>query len=112
MTTEQILDKLAKVRGAVEYAASMRCEAEGLEDIEVGCCAPCRAREAITHIDEIAAENKRLRDALERLASQAIDCVGVIEEYIAMPCDSLRAKFPTTAIRLKVKAQQALQGDI
>ncbi len=44
---------------------------------------------------------------LEILVSQTMDTIGAIEEFVSMPCDSLRAKLPTTAIRLKKKVEAA-----
>lgn len=50
---------------------------------------------------------KELAEALGMLWGQAMDANGVMAEYVAMPCDSLRAKFPTTIKRLSVKLDRA-----
>ena len=39
--------------------------------------------------------------AIRRLYAQAMDAAGVIDEFVAMPCQSLQDKFPTTSVRLR-----------
>lgn len=48
-----------------------------------------------------------LMPALRSLLAQATDTCGVIEEFVAMPCQSLQDKFPTTVARLKSKIADA-----
>lgn len=49
---------------------------------------------------------EQLEQALDSLVAQARDTCGVIDEYVAMPCDSLEAKFPTTSVRLHNRIRQ------
>lgn len=41
-------DALREAREFVEIVAKMPCETAGIEDMEGGCCAPCRARRALS----------------------------------------------------------------
>lgn len=49
----------------------------------------------------VLAAARDMLEELNALVSQAADTCGVIEEYVAMPVDSLRDKLPTTVVRLK-----------
>jgi hypothetical protein len=58
-------------------------------------------------IDRLKELNTALLEALTVIYSQARDTSGVIAEYIAMPCESLRVKFPTTLVRLNARLENA-----
>jgi len=62
-----------------------------------------RPEETIERLKELHAA---MLSALKSLYSQATDASGVIAEYIAMPVESLREKFPTTLARLNNRLKE------
>lgn len=58
-------------------------------------------------LDKAEATNKDLLAALEDISYQATDACGAIDEFLAMPCESLKSKLHTTVIRLRSKTDIA-----
>lgn len=64
-------------------------------------------RDAIKIADDLHTQLVIRQTAIEEavlLECQVRDAIGAINEFLAMPCDSLKAKLPTTVARLKMRA--------
>lgn len=67
--------------------------------------AKAHGRETLPEQAETAIEE---RDRIiSALAGQMVDAAGAIDEFLATPCESLKAKLPSTVARLLGKAKQA-----
>ena len=66
-----------------------------------------RAKDNCDIIMKAVNAHDKLIEALEGLIYQARDMRGVIDEFSAMPVDSLSAKFPTTSARMQKRIVEA-----
>lgn len=88
--------------------AERPCETAGLEDMEPGCCAPCRARTAMAKAFTPPADAGMLREALSRVRTMLFDEHAPLLQVAEVIDAALQANGPSA---LNSQAHQIREGD-